>query len=144
VDFDSFPVGDPTGGPLSDPLALPGFPDPLIEAVAGSYRRHYGESLRSEGSAVRGGIDRELQREAELRTARERGYPDWTSMIERMTAEQRARLVDILNETNVELARDLHGSTSEGLPTRPTPTGTAPTDTPPPVTPPTGTRSPGK
>ncbi|HET6639951.1 MAG TPA: hypothetical protein VFH82_14335 [Gemmatimonadota bacterium] len=134
VDFDSFPMGDPLG----DPLAFPGSPDPAIESVADSYRRHYGESLRSEGSSVRGRIDRELQREAELRTAQERGYSDWTSMIEEMSAEQRASLVDRLNEANVELARDLHGSDDEGVPTGPAPTGTPPMVTPPGETTPRG------
>lgn len=116
VDLDSFPLGDPLG-------VLPGYPDPAIESVADSYRRHYGESLRSEGSSVRGQIDRELQREAELRTAQERGYADWISMIEEMTPEQRARLVDRLNEANVQLARDLHGSAGEEAPTGTTPPG---------------------
>jgi hypothetical protein len=134
VDLDSFP-----GDPLSDPLAFPGSPDPAIESVADSYRRHYGESLRSEGSSVRGRIDRELQREAELRTARERGYADWISMIEGMTPEQRARLVDVLDETNVELARDLHGPVVEDAPAGPAPPGA-----PPAVTPPTGTTPPGR
>jgi hypothetical protein len=136
VDLDSFPLGDP--------LALPGSPDPAIESVADSYRRHYGESLRSEGSSVRGRIDRELQREAELRTARERGYSDWISMIEEMTAEQRARLVDILNETNVELARDLHGPVDENAPAGPAPAGATPESSAPPITPRAGTTPPGR
>jgi hypothetical protein len=135
VDLDSFPAGDP----LRDPLALPGTPDPAIESVADSYRRHYGESLRSEGSSVRGRIDRELQRQAELRTARERGYADWISMVEAMTPEQRARLVDVLNETNVELARDLHGPAGGDAPAGPAPPGA-----PPAVTPPIGTTPPGR
>lgn len=133
VDLDSFP-----GDPLIDPLAFPGSPDPAIESVADSYRRHYGESLRAQGSSVRGRIDRELQREAELQTARERGYPDWISMIEGMTPEQRARLVDMLNETNVELARDLHGPVDGGAPAGPAP------GTPPATTPQTGTTPPGR
>ena len=53
-------------------------------------------------------------------------------MIEAMTPEQRARLVDRLNAANVELARDLHGSADEQAPTGTTPTGTAPTGTTPP------------
>lgn len=120
VDLDSFTPGDP----LSDPLmALPGGSDPAVDFLADSYRRYYGESLRSEGSAVRGRIDRELQRQAELRTAQEQGYPDWISMIEAMTPEQRARLVERLNEANVELARDLHGSADGEAPTGTTPPG---------------------
>jgi len=125
VDFDSFPFGDSLG-------VLPGVPDPAVESVADSYRRHYGESLRADGSSVRGRIDRELQREAERQTAQERGYADWTSMIEGMTPEQRVRLVERLNEANVELARDLHGSADEDAPTGTAPTGTAPTGTTPP------------
>ncbi|HET6362732.1 MAG TPA: hypothetical protein VFH11_11855 [Gemmatimonadota bacterium] len=140
MDFDSFPMGDPLG----DPLAFSGSPDPAVESVADSYRRHYGESLRTEGSSVRGRIDRELQREAELRTAQERGYPDWTSMIEEMSAEQRARLVDMLNETNVELARDLHGSVDEDVPAGAAPTGTGSTGTAPAGTSPAGTTPPGE
>lgn len=128
VDFDSFPLGDP----MSEPLVFPGSPDPAIESVADSYRRHYGESLRADGSSVRGRIDRELQREAERRTAQERGYADWTSMIEGMTPEQRARLVERLDEANLELARDLHGSANEDAPTGTAPTGTTPTGTTPP------------
>jgi hypothetical protein len=128
VDFDSFPLGDPLAG-------LPGGPDPAVESVADSYRRHYGESLRSEGSAVQGRIDRELQRRAELRTAQERGYADWISMIEAMSPEQRARLVDRLNEANVELARDLHGPAAAPPAVSPAdvaPIGPAATGTPPP------------
>ena len=125
VDLDSFPPGD-----LMEPL--PGGPDPAVESLADSYRRHYGESLRSKGSSVRGRIDRELQQEAELRTAQEQGYADWISMVEAMTPEQRARLVDRLNTANVELARDLHGSADEQAPTGNTPSGTAPTGTTPP------------
>ncbi len=120
VDLDSFPLGDPMGDP---PGALPENPDPAVEFLADAYRRHYGASLRSEGSSVRGRIDRELQREAELRTAQEQGYADWTSMIEAMTPAQRASLVDRLNEANVELARDLHGSADEEPPTATTPPG---------------------
>ena len=128
VDLDSFPQADA----LSDPLvALPGGPDPAVESLTDSYRRHYGESLRSEGSSVRGRIDRELQREAELRTAREQGYADWTAMIEAMTPAQRASLVDRLNEANVELARDLHGSADDVPPPATTPPGTAPNGTTP-------------
>jgi hypothetical protein len=110
---------------MGDLGGLPGNPDPAVEFLAAAYRRHYGESLRSEGSSVRGRIDRELQREAELRTALEQGYADWISMIEAMTPEQRATLVDRLNEANLELARDLHGP-AEGAPS-----GTAPSATPP-------------
>ncbi len=119
VDLDSFPLGDPL-------VALPGGPDPAVESVADSYRRHYGESMRSEGSSVRGRIDRELQRQAELRTAQERGFADWTAMIEQMTPEQRARLVDRLNHANVELARDLHGSAQEDPSTEVSPPDAAP------------------
>jgi hypothetical protein len=128
VDLDSVPVGDPMGDPLGAP---PGYPDPAVEFLADAYRRHYGESLRSDGSSVRGRIDRELQREAELRTAREQGYADWTAMIEAMTPAQRASLVDRLNEANVELARDLHGSADDVPPPATTPPGTAPNGTTP-------------
>jgi hypothetical protein len=110
VDFDSFPFGDSFGDPAA---GLPGGPDPAVESVADSYRRHYGESLRAEGSAVRGAIDRELQRQAELRTAHERGFPDWLALIEALSPEQRAGLVSRLNAANVEIARELHGSASE-------------------------------
>lgn len=107
VDLDSFPPVDPFGDPA---VGIPGGPDAAVESVADSYRRHYGESLRAEGSAVRGGIDRELQRQAELRTAHERGFPDWLALIEALSPEQRAGLVSRLNAANVEIARELHGS----------------------------------
>ena len=129
VDLDSFAPGDPWNDPL---VAFPGGLDPAVASLADSYRRHYGEALRSEGSAIRGRIDRELQRQAELRTAQEQGYADWISMIEAMTPEQRARLVERLDEANVELARDLHGFADEEAPTGTSPTGNAPTGTTPP------------
>jgi hypothetical protein len=44
-------------------------------------------------------------------------------MIEAMSPEQRARLVDRLNAANVELARDLHGTVDQEEPI-----GTAPMD----------------
>lgn len=113
VDLDSVPFGVPGLGGT----------DPAVEALADSYRRHYGEALDSEGSAVRGRIDRQIQQEAERRTAQERGFSDWTAMIEAMSPEQRARLVDRLNAANVELARDLHGTVDQEEPI-----GTAPMD----------------
>lgn len=123
VDLDSFPPGDSLA-PLS------GGTDAVIESVADSYRRHYAESLRSEGSAVRGRIDRDLQRRAELRTAHERGFPDWIGMIEALTPEQRARLVSRLNAANLDLAQELHGPAGEnaspdGGPAEPDPNGPA-------------------
>lgn len=113
VDLDSFPLGE----------IGPGSRDPSVDAVADSYRRHYAEALDSEGSAVRGRIDRQIQQEAERRTAEERGFGDWTEMIEALTPEQRARLVDRLNEANIELSRDLHGPADEQEPIGPAPAG---------------------
>lgn len=133
VDFDSLPAGDPFGDPA---VGLPVGPDPAVESVAASYRRHYGESLRAEGSAVQGRIDRELQRRAELMTAHERGFPDWLSMIEALSPEQRARLVSRLNQANVDMARELHGSADE-VPSADAPADAAPVG-PAAGTPPTG------
>jgi len=96
-------------------------PDLSIDAIADSYRGHYAQAVGSEGTAVRNRIDRELQQEAERRTARDRGFADWIEMIGALSPDQRARLVDRLNEANIELARDLHGS---GGP--PEPDGTGP------------------
>lgn len=103
------------------PGAGSGSIDVEVELLARSYRGHYTAMVGAEGTAVRGRIDRQLQQEAEHRTAQEHGFHDWTAMIEALTPEQRARLVDRLNEANIELARDLHGSTDE-----PEPDGTAP------------------
>ena len=111
VNLDSFPLGEPG----------PGGRDPWVDAVADSYRTHYAGALNSEGSAVRGRIDRQIQQEAERRTAQERGFGDWTAMIEALSPEQRARLVDRLNEANIELARDLHGPVDEQGPIGPAP-----------------------
>jgi hypothetical protein len=99
----------------------PGIVDVEVELVARSYRGHYTNVVTAEGTAVRGRIDRQLQQEAERRTAQERGFTDWTAMIEALSPEQRALLVDRLNEANIELARELHGSADE-----PEPNGTAP------------------
>jgi len=81
-----------------------------VDAIATAYRGHYAAALASEGSAVAGRIDRELQHQAELRTARDRGFGAWTELIAALSPEQRARLVDRLNEANVEMARELHGT----------------------------------
>jgi hypothetical protein len=113
--FDSLPF------PGAIPGALPGAVDVEVELLARSYRGHYTDVVAAEGTAVRGRIDRQLQQEAERRTAQERGFPDWTGLIEALSPEQRARLVDRLNEANIELARELHGSSDE-----PEPNGTAP------------------
>lgn len=113
--FDSLPFpGSIAGG-------LPGAVDMEVELLARSYRGHYADVVAAEGTAVRGRIDRQLQQEAERRTAQERGFPDWTGLIEALSPEQRARLVERLNEANIELARELHGSSEE-----PEPNGTAP------------------
>lgn len=109
---DSFPTDLRVGG--SDP-------DLSIDAIADSYRGHYAQALGSEGTAVRNRIDRELQQEAERRTALDRGFADWIELIGALSPDQRARLVDRLNEANIELARDLHGSAGP-----PEPDGTAP------------------
>jgi hypothetical protein len=106
---------------VSFPSSGPGIVDVEVELVARSYRGHYTNVVTAEGTAVRGRIDRQLQQEAERRTAQERGFTDWTAMIEALSPEQRALLVDRLNEANIELARELHGSADE-----PEPTGTAP------------------
>jgi hypothetical protein len=95
--------------------------DQTVDAISEAYRRHYAEALESGGSAVEGRIDRDLQHEAERRTARDRGFGDWTEMIGVLSAEERARLVDRLNEANVELARDLHGPVETQEPTGATP-----------------------
>lgn len=84
--------------------------DLSVDAITVAYRGHYAAALESDGSAVEGRIDRELQHEAELRTARDRGFADWTELISALSAEQRARLVDRLNEANVRIARELHGT----------------------------------
>lgn len=94
-------------------------PDLGVDAITVSYRGHYVAALESEGSAVEGRIDRELQHEAELRTARDRGFRDWAEMIGALTPEERARLVDRLNEANVEIARDLHGTVEPQEPSDP-------------------------
>jgi len=94
-----------------------------IDAISDSYRGHYAAALSAEGSAVRNRIDRELQEEAERRTARDRGFAGWNDMIGALTPEQRARLVDRLNEANVELARDLHGSAGPAEPEETAPEG---------------------
>jgi hypothetical protein len=107
--------------PFTGVGALPGAVDVEVELLARSYRGHYTDVVAAEGTAVRGRIDRQLQQEAERRTAQERGFPDWTGLIEALSPEQRARLVDRLNEANIELARELHGSYDE-----PEPNGTAP------------------
>ncbi|MGH7566500.1 MAG: hypothetical protein ACREK2_06700 [Gemmatimonadota bacterium] len=113
VDLDSFPLVEP---------GLIG-PDPSVDAVADSYRRHYAEALDSEGSAVRGRIDRQIQQEAERRTAQERGFRDWTAMIEALTPEQRAGLVNRLNQANIEMANELHGTADEQEPVGTDPAG---------------------
>ena len=94
-------------------------PDLGVDAIAVSYRGHYAAALESLGSAVEGRIDRELQHEAELRTARDRGFRDWAELIGALSPEERARLVDRLNEANVEMARDLHGTREPREPTEP-------------------------
>ena len=81
-----------------------------VDAIEASYRANYTAALQAEGSAVRNRIDRDLQREAELRTARERGFADWIEMVGALTPEQRARLVGRLDAANVDLAHDLHGT----------------------------------
>lgn len=90
-----------------------------VDAITVAYRDHYAAALRSEGSAVEGRIDRELQHEAELRTAQDRGFRDWAELIEALTPEERARLVDRLNEANVQIARDLHGTAEPREPIEP-------------------------
>ena len=84
--------------------------DLSIDAITTAYRGHYAAALESEGSAVAGRIDRELQHQAELRTARAQGFADWTELVGALSPEQRARLVDRLNEANVQIARELHGT----------------------------------
>lgn len=106
VDRDSFPFMEP--GSFDR--------DPSMDAVADSYRRHYAEALDAEGSAVRGRIDRQIQQEAERRTAQEQGFEDWTAMIEALSPEQRAGLVNRLNEANIEMANELHGTGAEREP----------------------------
>lgn len=98
-------------------------PELTVDAIAESYRGNYARALEAEGSAVRNRIDRELQREAELLTARGRGFGGWTDLIDALSPEQRARLVDRLNEANIELARDLHGSEESPEPDDPSPRG---------------------
>lgn len=104
--LDSFPYLD-TGDMGSDAT---------VDAITTAYRIHYSEALQSEGSAVQGRIDRDLQSEAERRTAADRGFGDWGEMIEALSPEQRALLVDRLNEANVDMARDLHGPAREQEP----------------------------
>lgn len=94
-------------------------PDLGVDAITVSYRGHYAAALESEGSAVEGRIDRDLQHEAELRTARDRGFRDWAELIGALSPEERARLVDRLNEANVEMARDLHGDAEPREPVEP-------------------------
>lgn len=98
---------------------LDALPDLTVEAIAEAYRANYATALRLEGSAVEGRIDRELQHEAELRTARDRGFGDWTELIGALSPEDRARLVDRLNEANVDLARELHAPAVAPDPTQP-------------------------
>lgn len=117
---DEFEVAELDGVPFPEAFG-PGAPDAEVERVARSYRGHYTDIVGAEGTAVRGRIDRQLQQEAERRTAQQFGFPDWTAMIEALSPEQRARLVDRLNEANIDLARELHGSAGE-----PEPDGTAP------------------
>jgi hypothetical protein len=105
--LDSFPGGEPEPGMGSDFA---------VDAITAAYRLHYAEALESEGSAVQGRIDRELQAEAERRTAADHGFGGWSEMIEALSPEQRARLVDRLNQANVDMARDLHGSAEEQEP----------------------------
>lgn len=94
-------------------------PDLGVDAITVSYRGHYATALQSQGSAVEGRIDRELQHEAELRTAHDRGFRDWAELIGALSPEERARLVDRLNEANVEIARDLHPTAEPREPTEP-------------------------
>jgi hypothetical protein len=94
-----------------------------IDAIAGAYRAHYAGALEREGSAVRNRIDRDLQHEAERRTALDQGFGDWVEMVGALTPEQRVRLVERLDAANIELARELHGS-GEGPPVD----GTGPAD----------------
>ena len=90
--------------------------DVTVDEITTAYRIHYAEALQSEGSAVQGRIDRDLQSEAERRTAADRGFGDWGEMIEALSPDQRALLVDRLNEANVDMARDLHGPAHEQEP----------------------------
>ena len=90
--------------------------DVAVDEITTAYRTHYAEALESEGSAVQGRIDRDLQSEAERRTAADRGFGDWGEMIEALSPEQRALLVERLNEANVDMARDLHGPAQEQEP----------------------------
>ena len=94
-------------------------PDLGVDAIAVSYRGHYAAALQSGGSAVQGRIDRELQHEAELRTAHDRGFRDWAELIGALSPEERARLVDRLNEANIDIARDLHSTAEPPEPTEP-------------------------
>ena len=94
-------------------------PDLGVDAITVSYRGHYAAALQSEGSAVEGRIDRELQHEAEVRTAHDRGFRDWAELIGALSPEERARLVDRLSEANVEIARDLHPTAEPREPTDP-------------------------
>ena len=121
--FDSLTVDaalSADGGPNADGGLRPGVvPDIEVESIAEAYRSNYAQVLQVEGSAVEGRIDRELQHEAELRTARDRGFGDWTELIGALSPEGRARLVDRLNEANVDLARELHGSSAPTDPAQP-------------------------
>lgn len=107
-------MGDPFGGTA---------PELTVEAIAESYRGNYAQALATGGSAVRNRIDRELQREAELLTARGRGFAGWLDLIDALSPEQRAQLVDRLNEANIELARDLHASEEPTESDEPAPRG---------------------
>ena len=93
--------------------------DVTVDSITDAYRIHYAEALQSEGSAVQGRIDRDIQSEAERRTAADRGFGDWGEMIEALSPEQRAQLVHQLNEANVDMARDLHGPADEQEPATP-------------------------
>lgn len=107
---------------MDDPVGRSG-PELTVDAIAESYRGNYERALAAGGSAVRNRIDRELQREAELLTARGRGFAGWLDLIDALSPEQRARLVDRLNEANIELARDLHASEEPPEPDDPAPRG---------------------
>ena len=66
--LDSFPYTETGVGGVAS--------DITVDAITAAYRIHYAEALESKGSAVEGRIDRELQSEAERRTAADRGFGD--------------------------------------------------------------------